>query len=76
MNDDSTLRKAGASTDPYEAFRRMLQHDRIGADFEAPYRDWLEANLDLQEATATEEGPPSDGEELPDRSRVYIQRRH
>ena len=45
---------AGPSTDPYEVFRRLLRQGRIGADFEASYRQWLDENPDLRETVAGE----------------------
>jgi len=63
LNDESTLRKAGASTDPYEVFRRLLHQGEVGVDFEANYRAWLRANPDLSEAVVGEAGPPEAGEE-------------
>ncbi len=44
LNDETSLRKAEASTDPYEVFRRLLRRGQIGPDFEANYRAWLQAN--------------------------------
>jgi|GEM_PF-360364 len=54
LNDETTLRKAGSSTDPYEVFRWLLRQGRIGADFEANYRQWLADNPDLRETTVRE----------------------
>lgn len=35
LNDATTLRKEGASSDPYDVFRRLLGRGEIGADFRA-----------------------------------------
>lgn len=35
LNDATTLRKEGASSDPYDVFRRLLKRGEIGADFAA-----------------------------------------
>lgn len=58
LNDESTLRKAGAATDPYEVFRHLLRQGRIDADFEANYRLWLVENPDLREAVVATAGLP------------------
>jgi toxin YhaV len=63
LNDETTLRKAGASTDPYEVFRRLLQQGRIGANFEANYRTWLDANPGQRDEITAEVGPPATGSE-------------
>ena len=41
LNDPSTLRKAGAKTDPYVVFSRMVQRNQVGGDFDAEYKRWL-----------------------------------
>ena len=33
VNDETTLRKQGADTDPYEVFKRLISRREIGADF-------------------------------------------
>jgi len=40
LNDESTLRKEGARSDPYEVFRALVQRGEIGGDFEANLRVW------------------------------------
>jgi toxin YhaV len=40
LNDDTTLRKAGARTDPYTQFERLVTRGEIGADFAANLRAW------------------------------------
>lgn len=40
VNDEATLRKAGAGTDPYEVFKRLVARGKIGADFEANLAAW------------------------------------
>jgi toxin YhaV len=34
LNDESTLRKQGSRTDPYELFKGMVRQGRIGDDYE------------------------------------------
>jgi hypothetical protein len=34
VNDDATLRRTGARSDPYERFRAMIRREEIGADFD------------------------------------------
>jgi toxin YhaV len=65
INDDTTLRKEGSTRDPYEVFRRLLRQGRIGADFQANYQQWREANPGFRDSIAgavseTEVGPRSD----------------
>lgn len=38
LNDDTTLRKQGASSDPYTVFSGLLQQGELGQDFEANWR--------------------------------------
>ncbi len=40
LNDPSTLRKAGARTDPYEVFRGLVRRGEIGGDFESNLARW------------------------------------
>jgi len=40
LNDQATLRKEGAGTDPYRVFRRMIDRGEIGHDFEANLSLW------------------------------------
>ncbi|HEY8693224.1 MAG TPA: type II toxin-antitoxin system YhaV family toxin [Chloroflexota bacterium] len=42
LNDESTLRKAGAKTDPYDVFKQMLARGEIGKDYDANVQDWLQ----------------------------------
>lgn len=35
LNDEATLRKEGARTDPYAIFKRLVERGEIGADFQA-----------------------------------------
>ena len=35
LNDEATLRKEGARTDPYTIFKRLVERGEIGADFAA-----------------------------------------
>jgi toxin YhaV len=44
VNDQTTLRKEGARTDPYEVFKRMVERGEIGADFEANVRAWRQSH--------------------------------
>jgi toxin YhaV len=48
LNDENTLRKDGANTDPYEIFRRKVARGEIGSDFEANLRAWRAANPDAE----------------------------
>lgn len=43
LNDDTTLRKAGARSDPYEQFRAMLRRGEIGPDFDHNVEMWRRA---------------------------------
>ena len=43
LNDEGTLRKDGASSDPYEVFRRKIARGEIGPDFDANFRAWRAA---------------------------------
>jgi len=40
MNDRKSLRKEGASRDPYKTFSRLIQQGDIGSDFEENHRIW------------------------------------
>ncbi len=40
LNDETTLRKAGARTDPYVSFQRLVARGEIGPDFAANLRAW------------------------------------
>ncbi len=40
LNDEATLRKEGAKSDPYRVFRRMVDRGEIGDDFEANLTLW------------------------------------
>jgi toxin YhaV len=51
LNDESTLRKEGAKTDPYEVFRELIDHGEIGGDFEANLRAWERSHPERGEAT-------------------------
>jgi toxin YhaV len=41
INDESTLRKPGAKTDPYRIFSTLVARGTIGKDFNAEYKSWL-----------------------------------
>ncbi len=43
LNDETTLRKEGARSDPYRVFQRMIDRGEVGADFEANLRLWRKA---------------------------------
>ena len=45
LNDDVTLRKEGASTDPYHVFTGLVARGTIGDDYEANRRAWERARL-------------------------------
>lgn len=40
LNDETTLRKEGARSDPYRVFQRMVDRGEVGADFEANLQLW------------------------------------
>ena len=40
LNDKTTLRKDGSSTDPYEVFGRLVARGEIGADFASNLHAW------------------------------------
>lgn len=40
MNDEETLRKEGAKSDPYEVYKKLIARRDIGQDFEEVYRTW------------------------------------
>lgn len=44
LNDEATLRKAGAATDAYGVFAGMVAAGRIGADLESNYAQWQGAH--------------------------------
>ena len=44
LNDESTLRKEGASSDLYEVFRGLVQRGEISQDFEANLQVWWQAH--------------------------------
>lgn len=43
LNDETTLREAGARTDPYQVFARMVRRGQIGPDFESNLAAWQRA---------------------------------
>ena len=43
LNDETTLRKEGAGTDPYAVFGRLRDRGEIGADFAANMALWRSA---------------------------------
>ena len=43
LNDESTLRKAGARSDPYVRFRTLVRRGEIGDDFESNAAAWRRA---------------------------------
>ncbi len=48
LNDERTLRKSGARTDPYVVFRKMLEAGRPPDDWDAllrAYREWTDKDL-------------------------------
>ena len=53
LNDDDTLRKAGAGSDPYEVFRGKVARAEIGPEFEANLRTWRSAYPDAEVPPAT-----------------------
>jgi toxin YhaV len=40
LNDDTSLRKEGAKSDPYEIYKKMVARGEIGQDFDQTYRLW------------------------------------
>ncbi len=48
LNDEATLRKAGAKTDPYAIFRQLVARGELGAEFAANLRAWRQAHGDEQ----------------------------
>ena len=48
LNDEATLRKAGAKTDPYAIFRQLVARGELGADFASNLRAWRQAHGDEQ----------------------------
>ncbi|HEX5415903.1 MAG TPA: type II toxin-antitoxin system YhaV family toxin [Chloroflexota bacterium] len=44
LNDESTPRKEGSDTDPYEVFRQLLARKEIGPDFATNLRAWEQAH--------------------------------
>ena len=44
LNDEATLRKEGATTDPYVIFRGLVNRGEIGHDFAANLRRWEQAH--------------------------------
>ncbi len=60
LNDESTLRKEGARSDPYERFKRLVERGEIGADFGQNYAAWQQA----QERERASE-PPSPARSRP-----------
>lgn len=52
LNDESTLRKEGARSDPYERFKRLIERGAIGASFEQNFAAW-------QQVTGEEHGEAS-----------------
>jgi toxin YhaV len=44
LNDETTLRKEGAKTDPYRVFQRLVDRGEIGANFEANLSLWRRAH--------------------------------
>lgn len=44
LNDEATLHKAGARTDPYAVFRRIVARGEIGADFATNLGAWRRAH--------------------------------
>ncbi len=49
LNDETTLRKEGARTDPYRVFQRMIDRGEIGADFEANLELWHRTHPSTQQ---------------------------
>jgi len=43
INDETTLRKEGAKSDPYAVFERLVARGEIGVDFEENYEAWKRA---------------------------------
>ena len=44
LNDEKTLRKAGAASDPYHVFGRLVRQGKIGPDYAENRGQWLAAN--------------------------------
>ena len=44
LNDETTLRKEGARSDAYKVFHDLARQGRVGQDFEANLRAWLEGH--------------------------------
>ncbi|MBI3974238.1 MAG: type II toxin-antitoxin system YhaV family toxin [Chloroflexi bacterium] len=44
LNDEATLRREGAATDPYEVFGRLVARGEIGTDFRANLAAWRRAH--------------------------------
>ncbi len=58
LNDESTLRKRGARTDPYTVFRKMLERGEPPDDWDAlirASREWTDA--ETESLPANESGP-------------------
>lgn len=53
LNDSATLRKEGATTDPYEIFAGLVASGQIGQDFEANYARWRRAHGEQVDGTTT-----------------------
>ena len=45
LNDDVTLRKEGASTDPYRVFAELVSRGEIGDDYEANRSAWEQSQM-------------------------------
>jgi toxin YhaV len=71
LNDEETLRKEGAQSDPYEVFKRLLASGEIGADFEANLAAWHREHADA----SAPRSPPSTARRVPGRSRRRPPRR-
>jgi toxin YhaV len=44
LNDETTLRKEGARSDPYEVFKTLVERGEIGEDVEANHAAWRRAH--------------------------------
>lgn len=58
LNDDATLRKAGATSDPYEQCRAMIHRGEIGADFDQHMGMWRRAHGDTGRGARRPSGRP------------------
>lgn len=66
MNDENSLRKSGSRTDPYNVFKRMIEHGAPPSDFEALLKESRGLQLPSESTEAADShdadaGPTSSG---------------